>query len=55
MTSTDGTRATPGQVIAFFSEGSHKLGLQEIKALKAGDPKAYDQIAEGIGNGTLTY
>lgn len=48
-------RAKPSDIRAFFAaDGAPPVSLQEIKALK-GNPKDYDQIAEGIGNGTLTY
>ena len=54
-------KATPQEVRAFFDEGSdRKVGARELIALKK-DPETgepipdYDQIAEGIGNGSLTY
>ena len=51
----DSVKATVKEVIAFFadSEGLHKPTMQELKALK--DAGGYDAIAEGVGNGSLTY
>ena len=62
---TDATRAKPSEVKAFFeADGGRKVGAREIMALKKinGVPTkgvtyetAYDDIAAGIGDGTLTY
>lgn len=58
---TDSNKATPSEVKAFFeADGGSKVGAAEIMALKK-DPITketlgdYDDIAFGIGNGTLTY
>jgi len=59
--SDNGTKASPAEVRAFFEEGgARKVGARELIALKkdpeTGDPiPDYDQIAEGIGDGSLTY
>lgn len=54
-------KASPTEVRAFFEAGdARKVGAKELIALKK-DPETgepipdYDQIAEGIGSGTLTY
>lgn len=61
------TRATVKAVKDFFESGENgrKVSMQELKALKEApavgltgtteDTSAYADIAEGIGNGTLTY
>lgn len=56
------TKATPAQVRAFFDENSNRapVGAKELIALKkdaeTGEPiPDYDQIAYGIGDGSLTY
>lgn len=54
MTETTG-RATPKQIRDYFGEGSHPVTLGELKALKENGGTDYDQIAVGLGNGTLTY
>lgn len=47
-------KATVKEFFAFFeADGGTKPTMQELKALK--DAGGYDEIAEGIGNGTLTY
>lgn len=57
-------KATIKELKAFFESGSSvpvevraltdlKVSMQELKELKASG--AYDAIAEGIGNGSLTY
>lgn len=56
MTQNDSIRATPSQIRAYF-EGTK---LTDLKALKdapsaTGNGTAYDDIANGLGNGTLTY
>lgn len=52
-------KAKPNEVKAYFEEGSRKVETKEILRLKKSadgqDLPDYDQIAEGIGNGTLTY
>jgi len=57
----DRIKATPLEVRAFFeSDGGRKVSAAEIMALKK-DPFTkenrpdYDQIAYGIGDGTLNY
>lgn len=59
---TDGKRATPSEIRTFFGPDSQGdlVKLTEFKTLKATDGTkpgftAYDEIAEGIGNGSLTY
>lgn len=48
-------KATIKQVREFFeSNGTPKITMAELKELKA-NQKDYDDIAYGIGNGTLTY
>lgn len=48
-------RAKPSDIRAYFEEGGYpKVSLQEIKQLKE-KPSDYDDIAIGIGNGSLTY
>lgn len=54
-------KASPKEVKEFFeANGGRKVGATEIMALKK-DPATkkdlpdYDQIAEGIGDGSLTY
>ena len=55
------TRATVKDVRNFFESGDtgRKVGLAEFKELKESDgiseENAYADIAEGIGNGTLSY
>lgn len=47
-------RATVKDLKAFFeSDGGAKVTMTELKALK--DSGGYDDVAEGIGDGTLTY
>lgn len=50
-------RATPKEIRDFFEAGGgRKVTASELAKLKSDTkPDAYDQIAEGIGNGTLTY
>lgn len=53
-------KASPSEVRAFFEQdGARKVSARELIALKKDDDKNdlpdYDQIAEGIGNGSLTY
>lgn len=50
-------KATLKQLREFFeADGGRKLQMQELKDLKASNGGTdYDHIAEGIGNGTLTY
>jgi len=50
-------KATLKQLREFFeSDGGRKLQMQELKDLKASNGgRDYDQVAEGIGDGTLTY
>jgi hypothetical protein len=51
------SRAKPSQIRDYFGtpEGQYpKVSLTEIKQLKE-NPQDYDQIANGIGNGTFTY
>jgi hypothetical protein len=48
------TKANVKQVKEFFeADGGSRVSMQELKALK--DAGGYDAIAEGIGNGSLTY
>jgi hypothetical protein len=59
-TDARGTKATIKQLKEFFEEGNGpKVEITELKALKkdaaGGDLPDYDDIAYGIGNGTLTY
>jgi hypothetical protein len=47
-------KATLREVREFFEVGgAPKISMQELKDLK--NSGGYDEIAEGIGNGTLTY
>ena len=47
-------RATVKDLKAFFeANDGRKVTMQELKDLK--DSGGYDAIAEGIGDGTLTY
>lgn len=47
-------KATLKEVREFFeANGARKISMQELKELK--NSGGYDDIAEGIGNGTLTY
>lgn len=50
-------KATIKELKAFFeTDGGEKISMQELKDLKgANDGRDYDQIANGIGDGTLTY
>lgn len=50
-------RATIAIIQAFFiADGGKKLTMQELKDLKVSrDGKDYEDIANGIGDGTLTY
>lgn len=51
-------KATIAELKRFFETDSQrdKIKMEELKALKAGrDGKDYDDIANGIGDGTLTY
>lgn len=50
-------RATITAIQAFFTaDGGSKLTMQELKDLKVSrDGKDYEDIANGIGDGTLTY
>lgn len=48
-------KATVPQVKEYFAASGKPLSNAEIIELKKSDPKAYDQIANGIGDGTLTY
>lgn len=54
-------RATAKTVREFFESGENgrKVSLTEFKALKESDgiseDNGYGDLAEGIGNGTLTY
>jgi hypothetical protein len=50
-------KATIKQLKEFFeADGGAKVGMQELKELKASrDGRDYDDIANGIGDGTLTY
>ena len=50
-------KATIKQLKEFFeADGGAKVGMQELKDLKnANGGIDYDAIAEGIGDGTLTY
>jgi hypothetical protein len=68
MTDT-AVKASPGELRAFFEAGgARKVTSAELMALKKHVPDdpatgrtqaaagaAYDEIAVGIGNGTLTY
>lgn len=48
-------RATVKQIKDFFeADGGRKVSMQELKDLKA-NPKDYDDLANGIGDGSLTY
>lgn len=51
------TKATLTEVRNYFkADGGTPLRMEELKEFKAvNGGKDYDQIAEGIGNGTLTY
>jgi hypothetical protein len=54
------TRATPTQIRTFFeTSATDKVGARELMGLKKDqDGKEipdYDQIATGLGNGSLTY
>jgi hypothetical protein len=49
------TKAKPSEVVAYFSEGGREMKTTELLQLKREDAKGYEQIAEGIGNGTFTY
>lgn len=59
MTTT--TRATPAEIRDYFGPGTDGklVTLQELKALKEAPDgtkrEDYSQIADGIGDGTLTY
>lgn len=48
-------KATVKEVIAFFADadGQNAPKMLELKALK--DAGEYEAIAEGIGDGSLTY
>lgn len=50
-------RAAIKDIQAFFiADGGSKLTMQELKDLKVSrDGKDYEDIATGIGDGTLTY
>lgn len=51
-------KANVAQVKKFFEEGSirGKLTMADLKALKESNGgRDWDQLAEGIGDGTLTY
>lgn len=50
-------RAAIKDIQAFFQlDGGSKLTMQELKDLKVSrDGKDYEDIANGIGDGTLTY
>jgi len=49
-------KANIKELKGFFEQGSRKVSMAELKELKAGnDGQDYDDIAYGIGNGTLTY
>lgn len=54
LVNTDKNRpkATPSEIREFFTPP--KPTLQELKALKV-NPQDYDDIAYGIGDGSLTY
>lgn len=58
---TDRVKASPAEVRAFFeADGAPKVSSAELMALKK-DPVTkdnlpdYDQVAYGIGDGSLTY
>lgn len=56
MTQPTPGRATPKEIRDYFGKDSRPVGLQEIKALKdSAGGKDYDDIANGLGNGTMTY
>lgn len=47
-------RATVKDLKAFFeADGGRKITMTELKELK--DAGGYDSIADGIGDGSLTY
>jgi len=49
-------KVKPAELKAFFeSDGGRKVSLTELKELKADGGQAYDDIAFGIGDGSLTY
>jgi hypothetical protein len=50
-------RATIPEVIAFFEADGRKMSKLELGKLKKATDgeESYDQIAVGIGNGSLTY
>lgn len=50
-------KATIKQLQEFFqANGGSKVTMQELKDLKASrDGRDYDEIANGLGAGTLTY
>jgi len=50
-------KASINEVKAFFeADGGRKVQMAELKDLKTGhEGKDYDDIALGIGNGSLTY
>jgi hypothetical protein len=54
------TKAKPSDVVKYFShDDEHAHGREmkttELLQLRREDAEGYDHIAEGIGNGTLTY
>jgi len=50
-------KATIAQLKAFFeADGGRKISMAELKELKASrDGRDYDEVANGLGDGTLTY
>lgn len=50
-------KAKVSEVKAFFeADGGRKVTLPELKEIKASNGGTdYDDVAEGIGNGSLTY
>lgn len=50
-------RATPKQIREFFEEDGKypKVSLSELSDFKKADPEGYDQVANGLGDGSLTY
>jgi hypothetical protein len=52
---TDRKKCSLTELKKFFeADGGRKVSMQELKELKAADG-AYDAIAYGIGDGSLTY
>lgn len=48
-------RALVKELKEFFeANGGQKVTMQELKELKS-NPKDYDDLVIGLGNGTLTY